>query len=245
MYANKYEETIGAYEHNATFSVTSNINWTVKNMTAGLSADPSSFTASGTEATTATVIFTIASVNESDTDPKVYEADLEGTLSNGHKVTKHFTITQQPRVKKTATATARFTYSNFQDGTLSATVGDITVGFTRIDESTSNGITINPNQTSTITFTPVSSAEHMTVTITGITMSFNSGIMTPYTASSITGPFTGGTGNSTTATYNGGNTTSAVSTTLTGRPAGGFMNLFPGGARITEIEVTYSYEYYE
>lgn len=247
MYANKYEETIGAYEHNATFSVTSNINWTVKNMTAGLSADPSSFTASGTEATTATVIFTIASVNESDTDPKVYEADLEGTLSNGHKVTKHFTITQQPRVKKTATATATFTNENFSTTKLTDTVGDITVGFTRIDGSTGTGIQINGGNTSTITFTPVPSAEHLNVTIKGITVTFRDRTYTDWTRynpDTITGPFTGGTGNSTTATYNGGDTTSAVSTTLTAHPRGGWTD--PArDTRITEIEVTYSYDYYE
>lgn len=236
MYANKYEETIGAYERNATFSVTSNINWTLKNMTAGLSADPSSFTASGTEATATTVTFTIASVNESETDSKVYEADLEGTLSNGHKVSKHFTITQQPRVKQTATATATFTYQNFSTTNLSATVDDITVGFTRIDGSTGyNGIQIARNQSSTITFTPVSSTEHMNVTITGITMSFNYN----YFASSISGPFTGGTSNNNrNATYNGSNTTSPVSTTLTARNGN-------GGSRITSIVVNYTYEYYE
>ena len=247
MYANKYEETIGAYEHNATFSVTSNINWTVKNMTAGLSADPSSFTASGTEATAATVTFTIASVNESDTAPKVYEADLEGTLSNGHKVTKHFTITQQPRVKKTATATATFTNKNFSKTKLTDTVGDITVSFTRIDNSNNNGIQIDGGNSSTITFTPVSSTEHLNVTITGITMTFNrSGLFNPtyYNPDTITGPFTGGTGNSTTATYNGGDTTSAVSTTLTAHPQGGWFDS-ARNTRITEIEVTYSYEYYE
>ena len=240
MYANKYEETIGASQTQATFSVTSNINWTFKNMTTGLTPDPASFTASGTDPATTTVTFTIATVNESNTDPAVYEADLEGTLSNGHKVRKHFTITQQPREKKTATATATFTYSNFQDGTLSATVGDITVGFTRIDGSTGTGIAIDQRQSSTLTFTPVSSTEHMNVTITGITVTFRDRTLTDwnrYNPDTITGPFTGGTGNSTTATYNGGNTTSPVSTEMTARNN--------RQIRITSIEVDYSYEYYE
>lgn len=244
MYANKYEETIGAYERNATFSVTSNINWTVKNMTTGLTPDPASFTASGTDPATTTVTFTIATVNESDTDPAVYEADLEGTLSNGHKVTKHFTITQQPREKKTATATATFTYSNFPDGTLSATVGDITVGFTRIDGSGSNGIIVTDSQTTTVTFTPVSSTSHMNVTVTGITIQFAGTTLyvDNHNPESISGPFTGGTGDSTTATYNGGNTTSPVSVTMTARDRDWFIS---NEMRITSITVNYSYEYYE
>ena len=175
-------------------------------------------------------------MNESDTDPKVYEADLEGTLSNGHIVSKHFTITQQPRVKKTATATATFSNQNFSTTNLSATVDDITVEFSMINGSTGTGIAINQRQSSTLTFTPVSSTEHMNVTITGITMTFYStGYYNPtyYNPDTITGPFTGGT----TATYNGGNTTSPVSTTLTARNN--------RQTRITSIEVNYTYEYYE
>ena len=135
-------------------------------------------------------------------------------------------------------------YANLRfrgESSLTDTVGDITVSFTRIDGATNNGITIDGGNSSTIAFTPVSSTEHLNVTITGITMSFNSSFFILFTINynpgTITGPFTGGTGNSTTATYNGGDTSSAVSTTLTAQER--------WETRITSLVVNYSYEYYE
>lgn len=236
LYADKYEQTVSCTATSATVNITSSkLSWEITNLSGGLTdVSPSSYTASGTTEVTTPVEFKF-NENTSTTEAKEYTADLVGKMDGKVVVTKPIKITQKLRNKKTATATATFTYENFSTSKLTDTDGDITVSFTRINSTNYSAIQIDRNQSSTITFTPVSSSEHMNVTVTGITISFYNN----YYASSISGPFTGGTSNNNrNATYNGGNTTSPVSTTLTAR------NVY-GGSLITSIVVNYTYEYYE
>ncbi|MBQ9397794.1 MAG: BACON domain-containing protein [Bacteroidales bacterium] len=221
--------SIKASQTTATFEVRSNTEGTWHlSATNGATLSPSSGTGN------ATITVTLPGTNPSEIDAREFlvTATLEGFAD------QTLTVTQAPLQLVTVTETATFSSSNFRTGNnVSAQVGDISVNFSRINNVNNNRITITQNTSSTVTFTPVASADHPVVTITAITISFRQGTINTYNPSSISGPFSGGTGNSLTATYNGQETTDSVDTTLTTQNN--------RECQITGIEVTYSYQYYE
>ena len=175
-------------------------------------------------------------------DPNIATVDENGVVTGVALGTTTITATSGGKsasatvnvVRRRITGTASFDGSYFNAGTnQTATIGPIKLDISRIDEAYSDYIEVSKGNSSTFTFTPISSETMEGVTISGITLSFYEG-RNRYNPNSISGPFTGGTGNSTTATYNGEETDQPVSTTLTAR-----------NNREFDVSVSVTYSYYE
>ncbi len=246
FYADQYEFNAKGMDTSVTMNVTSTIDWDIMDLSSGLSADPMSFTADDAGMVTTAVVFSFDP--NTTAGNKIYTARLVGTV-DGQSVSKDITITQVPRVLRTASKTVTFNPGDFSTTNRSIEKDAITVSFSRIDAASSTYLTVNANESSTVTITPTSSDAEMNVTITNIQIAFQRANNNNYNPSSVSGSFSGGTGNANnntalTATYNGNATINAVSTTLTARTTS-WTDWFPRDTRITGVTVTYSYQYYE
>ena len=140
LYADKYEQEVGYSATSATVNVTSSMNWTITNLSAGLTASPSSFTAGSSMQTTAVEFY--FDPNET-TLQKEYEADIVGTV-NGKSITKPIKIIQKKYVEPVNFSVSDFsslstTYYNY-GSTTTATVtrDDVSVRLTNSYRSGSN-----------------------------------------------------------------------------------------------------------
>lgn len=217
-------QTVTAETTTATFTVKTNSTneWTVSNVTTGVTVSPTSGKGNGT--------FTMTFSANTNTSSRDFTATVTPTTGTAQEVK----VTQQKVLEKvTKTGTATFSYSNFSSGTnVSATVNDIKVTFSTISAVSNNYEDIEFTNVGTITMKVEDASSLEDFVLTGVTVTYYNN--RNYYPTSVSSTPSGFTRNGRTGSWAGSSDNLVVS-----------MTKNSGEFDITGISVSYSYSAWE